>query len=1069
LATSSSADAGANRKGNRSGSRRGWANRLAVPFVAVSQLDNIRGAYGAGRVENDQYHVDLTCKGVQKEYAGCEIEPCEIQECMDCIWSEWAPYSACTCEGLQERHRVIAQQSNDCGKPCDGPKVETASCTPDCSKPPQDCVLSEWGSWSSCDQSCGGGQRNRTRIVVTESSHLGRPCDGAMVETEACNDSPCKEKQDCVLSAWGSWSECTKTCGGGQRNRTRSVDTVGRAGGKPCEGGLVEIGACGTDTCDTDIDCSWREWQEWSACSRSCGVGSRVRSRMIAQAPRGQGKLCEPLDMAEVGMCDLGLCHEAKDCVFEPWTPWGDCSATCHGVKQRARHVAQYPKHGGAACEGALKEMEGCNNDNCEPEEHKRAVNCELSEWKMWSLCSKTCGGGEKTRYREVAVEAENGGDACSGALSEMEPCNVEICPEDVIPKIEPQDCIWHEWGGWGQCSASCGVGQKFRKRRIKEMPNSLGKPCAPLAAMEVAECDLGSCLSVDCEWGDWSAWSDCTCAGLRERHREITQHFAGDGLPCTGAKVETKQCEPDCYPDPIDCKLSEWEKWSSCSHPCGGGQKMRSRKILEHPQYQGKDCPTGLDEVAPCNMESCETPSDCQTGDWTPWGECSATCGGGEKHRSRKIEKASRHGGKPCEEETSEVRGCGMEPCKQPLDCRWGEWSDFDECSKPCGGGQQTRSRHVETSPRNGGKLCDPLTTEEVAGCNTQSCDVQIPCRDAKWGPWSKWSLCSATCDEGFRTRHRQVGVEPNYCGQPAEGKYDEFEKCNLGPCNTGIQDCAFAEWSSWEPCSSNCNGVHTRERLIATYAKQGGIQCTGATKQIGPCNTGQCESLEPADCVLSEWSDWDTCTADCEGGSQSRTRTIVQLPKRGGKPCEGALEEVASCNEDRCEATQDCTWGLWGEWGSCGKPCGGGERTRFRHIMKNPRHGGIPCDPNTAGMMEACNTQHCGVTEYCVWSPWLDWSDCNKSCGKGTRHRSRLLELSTDESDAANAFSTGIFAEVLDASRYTFDEMLLTFLFGMVASGLLLTVAYTGLRWRRGGGDQSVLAEPLTAFPVE
>lgn len=142
-----------------------------------------------------------------------------------------------------------------------------------------------------------------------------------------------------MLSSWGSWSECTKTCGGGQRNRTRSVDTVGRAGGKPCEGGLVEIGACGTDTCDTDIDCSWREWQEWSACSRSCGVGSRVRSRMIAQAPRGQGKLCEPLDMAEVGMCDLGLCHEAKDCVFEPWTPWGDCSATCHGVLASCQYL----------------------------------------------------------------------------------------------------------------------------------------------------------------------------------------------------------------------------------------------------------------------------------------------------------------------------------------------------------------------------------------------------------------------------------------------------------------------------------------------------------------------------------------------------------------------------------------------------------------------------------------------------------------------------------------------------------------------------------------------------------
>ncbi|CAD7922583.1 unnamed protein product [Amoebophrya sp. A120] len=1040
------------------------------------------------RADSSEYHVDLTCKGTQREYEGCEIEPCEVKTCMDCVWSEWAPYSACTCEGLRERHRVIAQQSNSCGKPCDGPKVETATCTPDCHHNPQDCVLSEWSSWSSCSKDCGGGQKNRTRVVVTEAAHLGKPCSGSLVETEACNDAACVAKRDCELSYWSSWGECSKSCGGGQQNRTRTVTATALAGGKPCSGGLVELQACSLPKCETDLDCIWNEWQEWSACSRSCGIGSRARSRMIEQAPRGHGKLCEPLDMVETAACDMGLCHEAVDCLFEPWTSWGECSKSCHGVQERTRHIAVYPAHDGAACEGNLKELQGCNNEGCIDESEKVPVNCELSAWKPWAECSKSCGGGERTRSREVVQEPKNGGDPCDGVLAEMEPCNVEICPEDVVPKIDPVDCAWSEWESWGQCSNSCGVGQKFRKRRIVQLPNNLGKPCSANDSMEVAECNLASCLAVDCVWSEWSAWSDCTCSGLRERHREISQHYAGDGKPCEGAKVETKECHADCYPDPIDCVLSGWADWSTCSHPCGGGQKKRTRKVNTLPQYGGKDCASGLEEVAPCSTEPCEHPSDCVMGDWTDWGKCSATCGGGEQHRARKVVKASKHGGRPCSDETSEVRGCGMDPCKAAVDCRWGEWSEFDECSKTCGGGQRTRTRHVETSPRNGGKLCDALTTEEVAPCNTESCEEKQPCRDGQWGPWSRWSLCSATCGEGYRVRHRQVGVEPNYCGAAAHGQYDQYEKCNLGPCNTGKQDCEFGEWQKWEPCSSNCNGIHTRERLVSQYAKDGGSPCTGATKQIGPCNTGHCKSLEPVDCVLGEWSAWDECTAACEGGSQARSRTIVELPKRGGKPCEGALDEVRACNEERCRATQDCKWSIWGEWGSCSKPCGGGERTRFRHIMKNPRHGGKACDAKEAGEMEPCNVHHCGHREYCVWSHWGQWGECNKSCGKGTRHRQRKLEISMSHADAETALSTGIFSEIASSwspgNFYTADHLAFTFLIGMASSVMVLFVIYQGgvrLRRRSQGDDDSSaaalfldddrpLAQPFAmASPVE
>eukprot|EP00971_Amphidinium_carterae_P103084 2040548-Amphidinium_carterae.1 len=38
---------------------------------------------------------------------------------------------------------------------------------------------------------------------------------------EACNTKPCDPNQDCEFADWSEWSECTRKCGGGQRNKTR--------------------------------------------------------------------------------------------------------------------------------------------------------------------------------------------------------------------------------------------------------------------------------------------------------------------------------------------------------------------------------------------------------------------------------------------------------------------------------------------------------------------------------------------------------------------------------------------------------------------------------------------------------------------------------------------------------------------------------------------------------------------------------------------------------------------------------------------------------------------------------
>ncbi|CAD7956387.1 unnamed protein product [Amoebophrya sp. A25] len=1005
--------------------------------------------------------TDLSCKGTQKEYAECEVEPCGRDPCMDCVWSEWAPLSACSCEGLRERHRVIAQQSNSCGKPCEGPKVETVRCIPDCHKTPIDCQLSAWSSWGRCSKDCGGGQRNRTRTVEVEAAHDGKTCDGALSEVEPCNTAPCEAPVDCVLGEWSSWDYCSEECGGGQTTRTRVVQTVAKSGGLPCTGGLIETKDCNTQVCEVDRDCVWDEWQEWSTCSRTCGIGTKGRERMIKHAPRGQGALCEPRDMAEMEKCDMGLCHAAVDCVFESWSPWGECSASCHGVQQRTRHIAATPKYGGAACEGSLTEMQGCNNAECfEGDAHRNdPVDCVLSYWKDWSECSVSCGGGTRTRSRRIVTPSAHDGEACNGALSEVEPCNVEICPKDVVPVVEAVDCAWAQWEEWGECSASCGVGQKFRTRKIAQEASMTGNACDPNAAMEVTQCKLKPCVAVDCLWSEWSSWSDCTCSCLQERHREIAQHFAGEGKPCDGPKVETQHCDAHCEAEPIDCELSSWSHWTACSEPCGGGQQERTRKVLVHPEYGGKSCDGGLEEMKACNTETCEKSVDCVVAEWSDWGDCSATCGGGEQHRGRKISREAKNGGAPCQDELSQVRGCGKTPCQTPVDCVWGEWSAFDECSKTCGGGQKTRTRHVTTSPRLGGKLCEPLTSAEVVPCATESCDAGTTCRNGKWGEWSNWSMCSTTCGEGYQFRHRQVASEPNACGEPVTGKHEELQVCNMGQCDNGPVDCEFGDWSSWEPCSSKCNGVHERMRLVTVYSKNNGVPCSGATKQIGPCNTGSnCEYKEPVDCVLGEWGLWTECTAECETGTSTRKRKIDQYPLRGGKTCEGSLQEVKTCNEQRCETSHDCKWSVWGEWGSCDKHCGGGERTRFRHIVKNPKRMGTPCDRKEASEIEACNTTPCGHIEYCVWNEWSVWSSCSKTCGQGTKHRKRALTISADASTAETALSSGVFAELFPGNsilggtgRFSADHVALTFVGGMVSSTLALFAIYTGLRRSR------------------
>lgn len=47
-----------------------------------------------------------------------------------------------------------------------------------------------WATWKDCSVTCGGGQRNRTR-ECNLPKHGGESCQGPVLETEDCNTQEC--------------------------------------------------------------------------------------------------------------------------------------------------------------------------------------------------------------------------------------------------------------------------------------------------------------------------------------------------------------------------------------------------------------------------------------------------------------------------------------------------------------------------------------------------------------------------------------------------------------------------------------------------------------------------------------------------------------------------------------------------------------------------------------------------------------------------------------------------------------------------------------------------------------
>lgn len=1074
-----------------------------------------------------------------------EVAPCGEENCGGACqhgeWGQWREWTDCssTCgEAYRFRRRNIAVHANYCGNATVGLREEMEKCEdlPSCTQD-VDCQTSEWAEWTACSCHCFG-MRSRSRYISRFPSGSGAVCfNETLKEIEPCNPGPHEVRPadcsnirqlDCKLNEWEDWSHCTVSCGGGQRNRVRTVKQSAMGGGIPCVDSLLETSGCNTQHCAAHRcqDCVWGPWSVWGQCP-TCG-GQKYRHRTIDIMPNYCGKRCDLQSSKEVSDCPASpLCSERLFCAWNEWSV-PRCDGTCGETavmitrtlglhRNRPVDGAMFEVNSSMKCAGAQVNQTECpfthpcqdcipipctfspwsdwqqptceglctrsrvvqnvNNECGEPcngplEATKRCAadclsprDCKMTEWSSWSACSDPGqANGQKYRERSIIHGPRNDGQPCLGALEDTMGCKQTL----------PQPCVFSEWEDWTACTASCGNGWTSRSRQIQSHAHRGGETChGNMREMKKckgtgAACEAGG--AVDCLLGDWGMWSTCDVNKMMYRDKRVLRAAENQGQPCAGETTQGQSCGLD----PVDCRMSAWTGWGPCDRTCGEGQTRRQRQIELFAQFGGQECPPELMETRGCMQKACPT-WDAEVSDWTPWSSCSFTCGPGQEKRERKILKERSSGGRGFEGFLGEARPChGAQECPRQ-DCVWNQWEQWTPCSCSCGGGQQERKRFVLHMPESGGDRCEPSDKIEMRACNTQSCGHS--CQDGLWGPWGYWSECSASCDGGTTYRTRHIVQNASDCGCPAHGRAHETGICNFKSCSES-RDCVVSPWTEWGSCSSSCNGIMKRERSVESYGKGSGLWCEGALKQVEACNpkpgevpSEACEGGDPVDCVQSDWTPWSMCSVTCGGGEHLRTRKILRHPKYGGKSCDGALAELKECARHACggPAPIDCKYSSWNQWGDCDK-CNG-ERSRVRNIDNFPSNGGEECDPKATMEIGKC-PRRCGGQKFCEWTVWGTWSDCTVTCGKGgKRRRRRHLELTEQARNELPDYVSNVAkkfetlrAHAQELQSHQMSEMVASF----VAGCSFVTIILLGLRaWPRRP-NQPRVAE-LAYRPIE
>jgi len=312
----------------------------------------------------------------------------------------------------------------------------------------------------------------------------------------------------------------------------------------------------------------------------------------------------------------------------------------------------------------------------------------------------------------------------------------------------------------------------------------------------------------------------------------------------------------------PIDGEWTNWIKQGECDQTCGNGNIKYIRTCANPaPSNGGEPCEGVSEKVEPCNNGECPVIVDGKWSEWTDWSQCTVSCGGGTSQRSRTC-KPAENGGIDCVGDSVETRDCNTQVC--PKDGTWSDWSPWSQCSRPCGGGSQSRTR---TCLYRAGTGSDCVGDNiEYQNCNTGKCSA-----DGGWTEWTNWSKCNAKCgmsDIVSRTR-TCTNPPPSNGGADCVGIASEIKLCQGPPCP--IDGGWSTYFSAWILPPGGCGGNKIRTKLCNNPTPQyGGADCDRTLPGITEVEYVECIPVHP---LTGIWKDSNPSSHDAVRSSKLAT----------------------------------------------------------------------------------------------------------------------------------------------------------------------------------------------------
>ncbi|KAK6483033.1 thrombospondin type-1 domain-containing protein 7B-like isoform X2 [Huso huso] len=716
----------------------------------------------------------------------------------------------------------------------------------------KDCMVTPFSEWTPCPTTCQPAnatitKQSRYRIIIQNSAHGGHECPDTLYEERECEALPI-----CPTYRWKphKWHQCTivpdsvrigiigagEACGQGLETRVVTclrdddetadmTECLQRAGPMPSMAKRCKV--------PCKDDCTFTTWSKFTSCT-GCGV-TRSRKRSLTGRSKKREK-CHNTELYPQVEMEPCPCDEY---VSQPYGNWSDCilpegrverqlgmkvqgdSNECGpGVRYRASTCSDPD---GRLVDPSLCSSSGYIEESCAI---PCPFDCKLSEWSSWSTCSSPCGSGVKVRSKWLREKPFNGGRPCpkldlKNQVYEAVPCYSE--------------CNQYLWvtDPWSACTVNgvdkaldCGEGVQSRK--VKCVNNTADSPGEivdnTLCDQEEMPFEAQICFRPcpgDCvmsQWGEWSICPQpCDPKSVQERTRHPLRFPTADNNCPEDSQNQSCVLNTNCFTYQYNVT-----DWSTCqlsdNAVCGQGTRTR---LLDCVRSDGK--PVELRYCKQMELEKkwkltihclVECPVNCQLSEWSPWTECSYSCGlQGQMMRSRSITQQARGEGRPCPAHLAEARQCPVKPCY-----KWmlGEWSQCQVEGAQCGEGLRVRNL---TCVVHNGSLSDPVSAKQV---EEEMCEAKL-----------------------------------------MKAKGQELQQPCSVPC---LGDCHLTEWSSWSSCQLTClegrsfetTGRQARSRAVVIQAIENQDSCPQQVFQTQTCKEGKCLSYEWR---TSPWTDNERC----------------------------------------------------------------------------------------------------------------------------------------------------------------------------------------------------------------